>query len=166
VGSFRNRKINADLSSVHVSARQGSTSLASIFSVFIVDKCESPAPAAVAIQDNLNPLQGSKLAKFLLQLPLCGVQTQPENSQTIAPLRRFPIPLVAPPVGHGGTGMCFSTSLVAICRTGSGSRARPPVSRGSCPRSTAGRHRDLWLLIHENNQEQETKLELEIKLLF
>ena len=53
----------------------------------------------------LYSLQRSELLELRLELPLGGVEAQPEHTDTLAGLRLLPVADVAPPAGHGGPGV-------------------------------------------------------------
>ena len=57
------------------------------------------------IQHNLTLLQTPKLAELLLQLSLCGVQTQAKHSQTLIRLWFLPVSVMASPIRHWGAGV-------------------------------------------------------------
>ena len=122
VGSLGDRVINTDLPAVHLGPRHGISSLGGVLGVLEIDEGEAPAATSVAVQDDLNLAQRPELLKLGLQLPLAGVETQPEDPETLAGLGSVPRPLVASPVGHRRPGVV--ATVFAVPGPGLGPRAR------------------------------------------
>ena len=115
-------EINTNLPSVHLGPRHGISSLLSVLGVLEIDEGEAPAATGVAVQDHLNLGQRPVLLELSLQLSLAGVETQTEDSETLAGLGSVPRPLVASPVGHRRPGVV--TTVFAVPGPGPGATAR------------------------------------------
>jgi len=115
-------EINTNLPSVHLSPRHGISSLLGVLGVLEIDEGEAPAATSVAVQDHLNLGQRPVLLELGLQLSLAGVETQTEDSETLAGLGSVSRPLVTSPVGHRRPGVV--TAVFAVPGPGPGATAR------------------------------------------
>jgi len=102
VGSLGDGIIHPDLAPIHLYPIHLIPSLGGILNILVIDESKSTAATRVSIQHHLALLQVSELAELLLQLPLRGVQTQPKHPQALVRLGLLPVPMVSPPVRHGG----------------------------------------------------------------
>ena len=105
MSSFSDAEVHANLPPVQLYSIQCLPRFRSIINRLEVDEREASAAASVTVQDDLNLLQGAEPLELGLQLPLAGVETQSEHSETLARLRRVSGALVAPPVGHRRPGV-------------------------------------------------------------
>jgi len=83
VGSLGDAEVHADLPPVQLNPIQCLPSLRGVVDSLKVDECKASAAATVAIQHHLALLQGTKLAKLLLQLALSGVQAEAKYSDAL-----------------------------------------------------------------------------------
>jgi len=96
VRSLRDGEVHANLLTIQLHTIHGVTGLGSVINALEVDECKSSAFAAESIHDDLDLLHGSELTELLVQVPLRGVQAQPEHAQTLGGLGIFPVRSVSP----------------------------------------------------------------------
>lgn len=121
-------KIYTNLLPIELQAIHGVSGLSSIIYAFKVNESKSSAFAAESIHDHLDLLDGSEFPELLVQIPLGGVETQSEYSETLGWIWIFPVCSVtigpkagsttaAATTGRRGTG---GRTAVGRRRTGSG----------------------------------------------
>jgi len=91
VSSLGDAVVNPYLPPVHLRPTHCIPCLRCILDVLIVDEGKAPAPPTVTIQYNVHLLHWSKLAKLGLKFPLRCVETEPEDTKTLAGVWVFPI---------------------------------------------------------------------------
>ena len=112
--------VHTDLPAVHLSPIESLFGLSSIiltrillqsfltgmnvnsYHILEVDECKAAAAASVTVKDHLDLLEGPKLLKLSLELPLVGVEAQPEHAEALAGLGIVSVALVTSSVGHRG----------------------------------------------------------------
>jgi len=105
VGPLGDRVVHPDLAVVQISTVHGIASLRGVVLIFKIDEGKAPAAARVTIQHYLDLLQRPVLLELRLELPLAGVQRQPEHPQALAGLRVVAVALVTSSARHRGPGM-------------------------------------------------------------
>ena len=105
MGSLSDGIIHPYLTTIHLYSIHLIPGLGRILNILKIDKRKATAATRVAIQNHLTFLHVSKLAEFLLQFSLGGVQAQSKHPQALVRLRFLPISMVPASVRHGGTGI-------------------------------------------------------------
>jgi len=141
VGPLSDRVVDSYLTTIQLYSIKSFSSLSSIIQGLVVEEGKPSATPTVTIQNHVNSFQAAILLKLLLQLPLRGVETQPKHPQALAWLGGIAVSIMAPTVGHGGSGVVSATPWALL-------RARPaPRSAGATNMnrrpgtgSSSGRH--------------------------
>jgi len=102
VGPLGDGVVHTDLPAVHLSPIESLFGLSSIIHILEVDECKAAAAASVTVKDHLDLLEGPKLLKLSLELPLVGVEAQSEHAEALAGLGIVSVALVTSSVGHRG----------------------------------------------------------------
>ena len=68
-----------------------------VYHVLEVDEGKAPAAAGVTVEDHLDLLEGPELLELGLELPLVGVEAQPEHAEALAGLGVISVTLMPPP---------------------------------------------------------------------
>lgn len=100
MGPLGDGEVHPDLPSVQLHSSHGVTGLSRVLAVLEIEESKAPATAGVTVQDDLDLLKGSEFLKLRLQFSLAGVETQAEDSETLAGLWGISGSLVTSPVGH------------------------------------------------------------------
>merc|ERR1719450_1567057 len=100
VSSLGDAVVNPDLTPVHLHATHCVPCLSRIIYVLVVDESKASASATVPVQDNVHFFHRSKFAKLGLKFPLRCVETQPEDTKTLAWIRVFPVAQMPATGGH------------------------------------------------------------------
>lgn len=93
-------EVNTYLLAIHLCIRHGIPGLCGVLNLVKGHECKSSGPSSLSIKDHGYLGDGAKFAELFLNLPLRGVEAEPEHPKAGVCLGRVPGSLVPPPVGH------------------------------------------------------------------
>lgn len=100
MSSLRNGEVHANSTTVDLLIIHGLFGSLCVLQMFKVDEGKASGTTSLSIQDDGDFLKRSELGELFLQLSLCGVQTQTEDSQTGRHCRFFTVSDVTTSVRH------------------------------------------------------------------
>jgi len=131
VSSLGYGKIYTNLLPIELQAIHGVSGLSSVLRSFHVHESESSAFAAESIHHHLDLLNGAELPELLVQVPLGGVETQPEHAEALGGLRILAVGSVAVSEAAATPGWRGAGGRTAVRSGGTGSGGTVAGWRGA-----------------------------------
>jgi len=103
VGALCDGEVDSDSPAVDFRVAHGFLGRLGVLQSLEINEGETTRATSLSVEDNVDSLQRPELGKLLFQLPLCGVQAQPENSQAGSLLRILTVSNVPSSIGHRRT---------------------------------------------------------------
>jgi len=101
VRPLRDGEVYPDLLAVDLRVGHCGPSLGGVLSLLEINESKSAGSATLAVQNDLDLLDGAELAKLLLQFPLRGVEAQAKHTKAVGRGGVVAVTSVSSPVRHG-----------------------------------------------------------------